>query len=337
MAELKLSPAGRRYGYLKDQPDERDLRYSDVPFPSFTSGDSSRSLIGLLGAVLDQGQQGSCTAHAEVENREFLHWKTLSEKGLAIAPPPDGLYSPSFAYYMARFIDGSLDQGDCGSTGRTICQVSSTYGLCFRSEMPYSDSDYTTAPTQQQMTDALEWKSGGYHRLGSVDEMKSCISSGYCFKIGFTVYDSFETSIGSDGIWSPDKTKESILGGHEVLAVGFDDTINGGSFEVRNSWGPSFGKDGNFYLRYSDAADPDILIDAWIQHLGVWAKPGSTTITIPELPGVEPVVEPVEPTKPAELTSGTKMEPTKPAEPTNPGHSGTELILESLKKRTKKK
>jgi C1A family cysteine protease len=71
-----------------------------------------------------------------------------------------------------------------------------------------------------------------------------------------------------DGIWSPDKTTEQNLGGHEVMAIGFDDSVNGGSFKVRNSWSATWGANGNFWMRYSDAADSDILMDAWMIHLG---------------------------------------------------------------------
>jgi C1A family cysteine protease len=46
--------------------------------------------------------------------------------------------------------------------------------------------------------------------------------------------------------------------------------VNGGSFEVRNSWGGSWGAAGSFWMRYQDAEDPDVLMDGWIQHLGIW-------------------------------------------------------------------
>ena len=62
-----------------------------------------------------------------------------------------------------------------------------------------------------------------------------------------------------------------MLGGHEVLAYGYDDSVNGGSLLIRNSWGASWGKNGDFYMRYKDAANPDVLMDACIQHLGRWS------------------------------------------------------------------
>lgn len=266
MPLLPLSPAGRRYGYHRDKPDHRD--YGIGPFKLDTAAEPAVSNIALMGPVLDQGDEGSCTAHAGAADREFLHWKELQYRGLFTGAGSEGLYSPSFLYYKERELDGTLDQGDCGSFGRTSCLALRNFGCALRSEMPYVAGDFSTAPTVEQLAAATKWVTGQFHRLGTVADMKSCLASGYNFRIGFTVYESFE-SIGSDGIWTPN-TSEGVLGGHEVLAIGYDDRVNGGCFQVRNSWGPAWGSAGNFWMRYQDAADADILMDAWIQHLGVW-------------------------------------------------------------------
>jgi C1A family cysteine protease len=142
------------------------------------------------------------------------------------------------------------------------------FGCALRSEMPYVAGDFATAPTQAQLDLAKQRATGQYHRLTTVDDMKSCIASGYNFRIGFLVYESFE-AIAANGVWSPD-TREKVLGGHEVLGIGYDDNINGGSFLVRNSWGSRWANYGNFWLRYSDAANADVVQDSWIQHLGKW-------------------------------------------------------------------
>lgn len=264
--ELKISAGGRRYGRLPNPPDHRDFGINRLKLASPSLG--AMDNLALMGPVLDQGQEGACTAHADCADREFLHWKEFARQGKTVAPGPEGMFSPAFTYYVCRMLDGSLGEGDCGSTGRSTCKAGMNYGHAFRSDMPYVAGDYVTAPTDAQYAAALKWKSGGYHFLSTVDDMKSVIATGYNFKIGFTVYESFE-SIGADGLWNP-STDEQVLGGHEVLAIGYDDSVNGGSFLVRNSWGASWGKNGNFYLRYSDAANSAILMDAVIQHLGIW-------------------------------------------------------------------
>jgi C1A family cysteine protease len=225
-----------------------------------------------MGPVLNQGQQGSCTAHSECADREYLHWQALAEHGHKPAPTAIGMFSPSFTYYQERYMDGSLNQGDCGSQIRTSCKVGQLYGNGLRSEMPYNDQDYSTAPTATQLADALKFPTGSYHAVGNVDDMKSVIASEYNLKLGFQVYESFESpQMGRDGIWSPDPANEQVLGGHAVLAIGYDDSVNGGSFLVRNSWGAGWGDKGNFWLRYKDAANALVVTDIFTQHLGRWA------------------------------------------------------------------
>jgi hypothetical protein len=256
---LKLSPTGtgRRYGYLKDSPDHRDLGASNLSLTVSGRLYPAVDLESFCGDVRDQGAEGSCTAHAGVGMREFLAHKYENQYPIL---------SPAFLYYQERLLDGTLDQGDCGSYGRTVCRALNQFGCCRLAEERYVPGDFSMAPTPEQLAEGLKWKAGAYHRIQNVQDMRSCLASGYVFCIGFTVYESFE-HIGSNGLWSPSKS-EQILGGHEVLAIGYDDTVNGGSFKVRNSWGIKWAQGGNFWFRYVDAADPDILQDAWIQHLG---------------------------------------------------------------------
>ena len=263
----------RRYGYKKNPPDHRDFGLArctlkGATLPAMNNG-------AYMGPVLDQGQQGSCTAHAGCADREFLHWKQIAALGQPVAPGKAGLYSPAFLYFIERQLDAGwtggpflADPGDVGSTGRTSCTALRTFGCALRANMPYVDSDYATPPTPEQLQEATQWPTGQYHFAANVDDMKSIIASGYNFRIGFVVFESFE-NIGPDGLWSPN-ISEQVMGGHEVLAYGYDDTVNGGSFLVRNSWG-DWGKNGDFYFRYVDAANPAILDDAAVQHLGVWS------------------------------------------------------------------
>lgn len=257
MPPLAAVSSGRRYGYLRDVPDHRDFgitRFSGLARLNPTMVD----LEPFCGPVRDQGNEGSCTAHAGVGMREFLARKYQDQ---------EPVLSPSFLYYQERLLDGSLDQGDCGSYGRTVCRALNQFGVCALGAEPYVSGQFSTPPDEKQLADGLVWKGGSYHRVASVSDMKSCLASGYVFAIGFTVYESFE-AIGADGLWNPNAKKEQVFGGHEVLAIGFDDSVNGGSFKVRNSWGPRWAASGNFWFRYIEAADPNILQDAWMIHLG---------------------------------------------------------------------
>jgi len=63
-----------------------------------------------------------------------------------------------------------------------------------------------------------------YLRLNnaSLIQLQSCLLEGFPFVFGFTVYESF-MSIGKNGMMPMPTTMEQRLGGHAVMAVGYDD------------------------------------------------------------------------------------------------------------------
>jgi C1A family cysteine protease len=221
-----------------------------------------------LGPVKNQGSEGSCTAQTGAGDAEFelRKYDPRYKDNPASAP----VLSAQFLYWMERFLEGSLAVGDAGSHGRTSCQALNKFGICTEASFPYVPGQFNIIPTDVQKAEALQFKLGAYHSLQTVDDMKRCLASGYCFRVGFIVTESFETKTGGTTVYQP-QHGESVLGGHEVLVKGFDDAAFGGAFSARNSWGPGWGRNGDFWLPYTIAADRKILLDAWLQHRGpVW-------------------------------------------------------------------
>lgn len=263
---LPLSPAGRRYGAFRSTPDARDFGIARLALPK-----SLPTVIDLAewsGPVRDQGALGACTAFAGTAMAEFL-WRRYRSR--------EFVFSPLFLYYQERALDGDLAEGDTGSTGRTCVNALAQSGVCLEPSDPYDASIFRNPPSAAAAQEALQYRSGAYHNLGhSVQDMKACLASGYGFIVGFAVYDSFESdAVASSGLMPvPDKSKESALGGHEVFFVGYDDTIacpgasSPGAFKVQNSWGTGWGQSGFFWFPYDCAADPSVLMDAFIQHFG---------------------------------------------------------------------
>ena len=92
--------------------------------------------------------------------------------------------------------------------------------------------------------------------------MKACLAEGFPFVFGFTVYDSFESSLVSKTgrVNMPEKS-EKVLGGHSVLAVGYDDKAK--RFIVRNSWGEDWGLNGYFTMPYDYLTEENLSDDFW--------------------------------------------------------------------------
>ena len=110
---------------------------------------------------------------------------------------------------------------------------------------------------------AKHHKSVKYHRLvNNIDTLKSCLEQGYPFIFGFAVYDSFEsTKMSNTGMMEMPKQEDKSLGGHAVLAVGYNDEKE--YFIIRNSWGSNWGDNGYFYMPYKYILNKKLASDFW--------------------------------------------------------------------------
>jgi C1A family cysteine protease len=261
---LPLSPNNRRYGALKSKPDARDYGVARLSLPKTIP--SAIDLTEWCGPVRDQGDLGACTAFAGTAMTEFL-WRRYKNR------KPN--FSPLYLYYQERALDGDRSKGDTGSTGRTCVKALNQFGVCLEATDPYNPSAFQHSPTVAESQEAILYRSGAYHAITNVQDMKACLASGYGFIAGFNVYDSFESAaLAKTGLMPvPDRGRESLLGGHEVFFCGYDDSVecpgaSVGAFKAQNSWGTAWARSGFFWFPYQCAADPSVLMDAFIQHLG---------------------------------------------------------------------
>ena len=111
--------------------------------------------------------------------------------------------------------------------------------------------------------DALKNRAAAYRRvIQNLDQMRGCLAAGDPFIFGFTVYASFETeAVAKSGVAPMPQPGEQVLGGHAVLAVGYDDSAQ--TFTVRNSWGTGWGQAGYFTLPYAYLTTRGLASDFW--------------------------------------------------------------------------
>ncbi|MBL0388393.1 C1 family peptidase [Tumebacillus sp. ITR2] len=212
--------------------------------------------------VVDQGQLGSCTANAMASGlREYL----LLRSGQPFTP-----LSRLFLYWHEREMEGSLNE-DAGAQIRDGMKVLNKVGVCPEADYPYAIDHFKDKPTSQAEKDAALYRIGEYHRIASLSLLKAALAQGLPVVIGFAVYDSFESKeVAATGIVPmPDAETEQMLGGHAVLAVGYDD--EGGHVIIRNSWGEGWGDEGNCYFPYemwdyNHILQSPIVFDMWTGH-----------------------------------------------------------------------
>lgn len=116
-------------------------------------------------------------------------------------------------------------------------------------------------PADSLKTLAAAFRITEYEKLFSKDEqnaktkilkIKKALAEGNPVIIGMDIYKSFMTADGQT-VWNPILGDEK-MGGHAMVVVAYDDTKDGGAFEVMNSWGNDWGKNGFIWVRYGHFA-----------------------------------------------------------------------------------
>jgi C1A family cysteine protease len=245
----------KRYGWLPDLPDHRDLKYSAVrrvalaqPVPPMVD------LRAQCPPVYDQGSLGSCTANAIAGAYQF----ELMKQKLPVFNP-----SRLFIYYNERVLEGHVKE-DSGAQMRDGIKSVATQGVCDEILWPYDVAKFTQKPTKALYTKALLNQAIQYTRLNNtvINELKTCLASGNPFVFGFTAYQSFEgDKVAQSGVLTLPAANESVIGGHAVMAVGYDDQKS--AFIARNSWGATWGLKGYFYIPYDYLTSTDLADDFW--------------------------------------------------------------------------
>jgi C1A family cysteine protease len=168
-----------------------------------------------------------------------------------------------FIYYNERTLEGTIDT-DSGGQLRDGIKTVAAQGACPEPMWPYEPASFADRPPAPCYKYAKLHPAVQYAWVAQdAGQMKAILAAGYPIVLGFTVYESFEgDDVAKSGIVPMPGTTETVLGGHAVMAVGYDDASQ--RFLVRNSWGSAWGMGGYFTIPYAYLTDENLADDFWV-------------------------------------------------------------------------
>ena len=288
-------PVAFGMGWLPDFPDFRDytpetpgvqpeLAKAEVAEPAAAAGvtlDATVDLRPWFSPIEDQGSLGSCTANAGAAVVEYFERRAFGRHVDA---------SRLFLYKVTRNLLNW--KGDTGAFLRSTMGGLVLFGVPPEEYWPYRISDFDKEPPAFCYAFAQAFQAIKYYRLDPpvtpkdvlLDRIKTNLAAGLPSMFGFTVYSSISQAAATGKIPFP-TTGEKVIGGHAVVAAGYDDnvairnTMPGspemrGALLIRNSWGTGWGRGGYGWLPY-DYVLQGLAVDWWSVIKSEWVDTGA--------------------------------------------------------------
>ncbi len=239
-----------RCGWVPDHPDHRDKVYAmaaPVALPPHVN------LFPGLPPVYNQGQTSSCTGNSSCTLFDY----TYNEEHKKFMFP-----SRLFPYYNARVKEGST-KSDSGAMIRDVIKSFASLGVCLETTWPFKENKVTSKPTPQAYTEAVKMTAREYQRLNNrnITMLKTSLFNGDPFVFGLSLYENMQYVDATHIMLNVPSKNAQFLGGHALTCFGYDDDRKG--FLVRNSWGNTWGNNGNFLVSYDYMTSGDLADDFW--------------------------------------------------------------------------
>ncbi|MCI0587451.1 MAG: cysteine protease [Planctomycetes bacterium] len=262
-------------GWERDLPDFRDYTAAAEPVKAILA--KSRRLSATVGAALppsvdlrpwcspieDQGSLGSCTANAGVALLEYFERRAFGSHLDA---------SRLFLYKVTRNLLGWT--GDQRAYLRDTMKAMVLLGVPPEEYFPYDVARFDDEPSAFCYSLGQSYQSVRYYRhdppgtapAALLTSVKRYLAAQLPSMFGFTVYRSMpRPGDGRSEIPFPTSTDQA-LGGHAIVAVGYDDAKRigdrAGALLIRNSWGASWGASGYGWLPYA-YVEWGLAVDFW--------------------------------------------------------------------------
>jgi C1A family cysteine protease len=234
-----------------------------------------RDLRQWCSPVEDQLNLGSCTAQAAVAALEYFEKRAF---GIHLDA------SRLFVYKVTRNLLGW--SGDTGAHNRTTMAALVLFGVPPEQYWPYIEADFDAEPSAFCYSFARNYQTVQYYKLDSpgiarealLTKIKEHLAYALPLIFGFTVFSSYEQG-SDDGKIPYPGAGETAVGGHAVLAVGYDDKLviensnsgkkTKGALLFKNSWGTGWGDKGYGWLPY-DYILNYLAVDWWTLTKAEW-------------------------------------------------------------------
>ncbi|MGG9970278.1 C1 family peptidase [Ferruginibacter sp. SUN002] len=199
---------------------------------------------------LNQGKQGSCVAWSSAYAA-----RTIIESSSTSQNPNEVAYSPAFLYNQIG-LDGCQ-----GSYIIKAMEFMTNKGSVPFNQFPYDENDCQRGAGTSIWNNASQNKMHGFNRLTeddgtalSIRSIKEHLAKDAPVVIGMMVGGTFMQDMIGQKVWHPtEEDKDQVgFGGHAMCVIGYDDRLEGGAFQIMNSWGTDWGQNGIAWVRYAD-------------------------------------------------------------------------------------
>jgi Papain family cysteine protease len=204
------------------------------------------SLAAFAPSRQNQGKQGSCVAWSSAYAA-----RTILEAASTKQDPNSIAYSPAYMY-------NSIALEDCqGSYIQKAMEFMQQNGAVRYQDFKYDENDCSRQANGSLVQQGQQNKIHGFHRLTETDDVtgiKEHLAKDAPVVIGMMVGGTFMQEMMGQKVWRPSADDKDMtgFGGHAMCVIGYDDRVEGGAFQIMNSWGPQWGQNGIGYVRYGD-------------------------------------------------------------------------------------